>query len=109
MIEVNSSKLHYGQKRNSDSFYQCGSSDFSGCGTTTGTCEANVGNSRRTNVLNAVIVAGARAKIVKESLAATEQDRYNCEMHFIDERSTKILPDGGCAAANKNIAVTRCV
>jgi hypothetical protein len=68
-----------------------------------------VGNGRRTDVLDAVIVAGARAKIVKESLTAIEQDWYNGEMHFIDERRTKVLPDGGRAAADKNIIVTRCL
>ena len=70
--------------------------------------EANVGNSGRTNVLDTVIVTGARAKIVEESLAATEQDRHHYEMHFIDEPTVKVLPDGGCAAADQNIKVTCC-
>ena len=76
---------------------------------TTGSCEADVGNGWRANVLDAVIVAGAGAKTVEESLAATEQDGHNCEMQFIDERSTKVLPDSGRATANKNITVTRCL
>ena len=29
-------------------------------------------------------------------------------MNLIDERSSKVLPDGGCPASDKNITITRC-
>jgi len=53
-------------------------------GITTGPCDAEVGDGWRTNVFDAVIITRTRAEIVKESLAATQQDGHNHKMHFID-------------------------
>jgi len=51
---------------------------------TPGPCDADVSNGWRTSVFDTVVVTNAGAEIVEESLAATEQDRHNREMHFID-------------------------
>ena len=46
-------------------------------------------------MFDAAVVTGAGAEIVEESFAATQQDGHYRHMHFIDERSTQVLPDGG--------------
>ena len=78
----------------------------SAVGNTPGPCDADVDKVRRTNVFDAAIVTGSGAEIVKEPFAAPQQDRHDRQMHFIDERSTQVLPDGGCATSDKDIAVT---
>ncbi len=74
--------------------------------TTTGLCDVDVDKGRRTNVFDTAVVTGAGAEIVEESFAATQQDGHNRNMHFVDERSTQVLPDGGCAASDKHVMVT---
>ena len=66
---------------------------------TTGPCDANVGNGWRTNVFHAAVVTSNGAEVVEQSFTATEQDRHNRNVHFIDQRSTKVLPDGGGATS----------
>ena len=73
---------------------------------TTGPCDANVGNGWRTNVFHTAVVTSTGAEIVEQSFTATEQDRHNRNVHFIDQRSTKVLPDGGCATSHQDITVT---
>jgi hypothetical protein len=51
---------------------------------TTGPCDAEVGNGWRTDVFDTAIVTRTGAEIVEESFAATQQDRHNRNMHFID-------------------------
>jgi hypothetical protein len=65
-----------------------------------------VGNSRRANVFDAAVAIYDRAEIVEGSFPATEQHGHNGEMHLIDERSPKVLPDGGRPAPHKNITAT---
>src|SRR5580698_7606206 len=72
----------------------------------TGPCDADVDKGRRTNVFDTAIVTGARATIVEESLAATQQDGHNRNMHLINERSTQVLLDSGCATSDKDITVS---
>ena len=50
----------------------------------TGPCESHVGNSWRTNVLDAAVLTTVRAEIFEESFATTEQDRDNYQVHVID-------------------------
>ena len=78
----------------------------SAVGTTTGPCDADVDNVRRTNVFDAPVVTGVGAEIVEESFAAPQQDGHYRNMHFIDERSAQVLPDGGYATSDKDITVT---
>jgi hypothetical protein len=66
---------------------------------TTGPCDANVGNGWRTNVFHTAVVTSTGAEVVEQSLAATQQDRHNRNVHFIDLRSTKVLLDGRCATS----------
>lgn len=51
---------------------------------TIGLRDADMGNGWRTNVFDTAVVTSAGAEIVEESLAATQQDRHNHNMHFID-------------------------
>jgi hypothetical protein len=51
---------------------------------TTGPCDANVGNGWRTNVFHTAVVTGTAAQIVEQSFTATQQDRHNRNVHFID-------------------------
>lgn len=69
--------------------------------------EANVGHGGRTHVFDAVIVGHAGAEIFEELLTASEQDGHNREVHLIDERRTKVLPDGGRTTSDKNIKIAR--
>ena len=78
----------------------------SAVGAAHGPVDADVDKVRRTNVFDAAIVTASWAEIVKEPFAAPQQDRHYRQMHFIDERSTQVLPDGGCATSDKDIAVT---
>jgi hypothetical protein len=72
----------------------------------TGPCDADVDKGRRTKVFDTAVVTGARAEIVEESFAATQQDRHYRNMHLIDERSTQVLPDRGCTTSDEDITVT---
>ena len=67
-----------------------------------------MGDGRRAYVFDALVIADTVGEIFEESFAASEQGRHNHQMHFIYKRSTKVLPDGGCAASDQNIAATRC-
>jgi hypothetical protein len=51
---------------------------------TTGPCDANVGNGWRTNVFHTAVVTSTGAEIVEQSFTATQQDRHNRNVHFID-------------------------
>jgi len=62
-----------------------------------------MGNGRGTHVLDAAVVVCAGAEIVEESFAAAEQHGHSCEVQLVDQRSTKVLPDGGRPAPHKNI------
>ena len=73
---------------------------------TTGPCDANVGHGWRTNVLHAAVVISTGAEIAEQSFAATQQDRHNRNVPFVDERSTKVLPDCGCATSYEDVTVT---
>src|SRR5579883_2095160 len=62
-----------------------------------------MGNGRGTHVFDAPVVVCAGAEIVEESFAAAEQHWHNCEVHLVDEGSTKVLPDRVRPAPHKNI------
>ena len=63
----------------------------------------------RAHVFDALVVIVAVGNmIVEESFATPEQDRHNHQMHLIDERSTQVLPNGGCTASDQYITVARC-
>ena len=51
------------------------------------------------------IVTSTWPEIFEQSLAVTQQDGHNRDVHFIDQRSTKVLPDSGCATTYKDITV----
>jgi hypothetical protein len=57
-------------------------------------------------MLDTAIVARTRAEIIEESFAATQQDGHHHQMQLIDERGTKVLPDGGRSTSEKDIVVT---
>jgi hypothetical protein len=62
---------------------------------TAGACDADVGNGWRANMFDTAVVISTGAEIIEQPFAGTQQDRYNHKMHLIDQRSTKVLPDGG--------------
>ena len=51
---------------------------------TTGPCDANVGKCGRANVFHTAVVTSTGAEIVEQSFIATQQDRHNRNVHFID-------------------------
>ena len=57
-------------------------------------------------MFDTTVVTNAGAEFVEEWFAATQQDRHNHKMHFVDEQSTKVLPDGGCATSDQDIPIT---
>ena len=65
-----------------------------------------MGHRWRTNVLHATVVISTGAEIAEKSFAATQQDRHDRNVHFVDERSTKVLPDGGRAASYEDVTDT---
>src|SRR5579862_1689819 len=68
-------------------------------------CDADVGNGWRANVFDTAVVISTGAEVVEEPFAGTQQDRRNHKMHLIDQRSTKVLPDGGRTASDKDILI----
>ena len=75
--------------------------------TTTGLCDAQVDNGWRTRVFDAAIIARAGTEVVEQSLTATQQNGHDHELQFVDQRSPKVLPDGGRTASDEHIAISR--
>jgi hypothetical protein len=50
-----------------------------------------------------LIADGVTVAVVEESLAASEQDRHDGQLHLVDQASVEVLLDGGRPAAKPHV------
>src|SRR5436309_3867819 len=70
--------------------------------------QKDVGRAFARDGLRAFIAQATHIDAVQEMLPGTEQDRPDGEMQLVDQAGAQILPDGGYAAAEADVAAVRC-